>query len=109
MKKRLCGIGIAVLAASLIVSVVSYRMSPSSEESIFALGVLDFGKRLHLADTEHPIHYESGEQPFYEKAQSVPYSWTHTLYQRGLAVSALIGTFAALILFYYASTDDLAV
>lgn len=106
MKRLVYGIAIAVLAFSLAASVASYKMTPYSKESIFASGVLDFGKRLHLADTEHPLHYESGEQPFYEKAsQSPEYSWSYTFYQRGLTVSALLGLSVALALFYYASTD----
>ena len=111
MKKHvLYGIAIVVLAGSLFLSVLSYQKSQyyKKEAGSAAAGVFDFAKRLHLADDEHPLHFEGGEHPFYEKGSvsSQYYYDTHLLHQRVSIASALIGFSLALALIYYASTKS---
>lgn len=100
------GIGIILLVSSLIAGVVSYREMQHREDEAHALAVstIDFAQRLHLADTEHPLHYESGELPFYEKvSHHSPHSYAHNLYQRSFAALAVGGFFLGVVLIYYAS------
>jgi hypothetical protein len=107
MKKWLLyGTAVTILAISIVISVVSYERSHHHEDEsgILASGILDFAKRLHLADDEHPLHYEGGEHSFYKR--SSPYSKhsaTYNLYQRSWVVPALIGLLLVITLLYYAS------
>ena len=109
MRNRLLyGIAIVILAGSITTSVAFYKKSQDykDEADIFAVGVLDFAKRLHLADDEHPLHFEGGEHPFYEKSSEYQeYYSAYRFYQRGWVASALIGLILALTLIYYASTN----
>ena len=100
-KQSVYGIAAAVLVISLITSAALYTRALNYRTDI-ASGVFDYAKRLHLADDEHPLHYEGGLHPFYEKSSSSDYD-TYKLYQRGSVVSALLGLSLALALIYYAS------
>ena len=108
MENRLLyGIAVAILIGSLLASVVFYRKSQyyKDEAAVLAVGVFDYAKRLHYADDEHPLHFEGGEQAFYEKGSEYSeYLYAHKLYQRGWVASALVGLSLGLALIYYAST-----
>jgi hypothetical protein len=106
MKKWLLyGTAVTILAISTVISIVSYtRFHRHEDEGILASGILDFAKRFHLADDEHPLHYEGGEHPFYER--NSPYSEhfdAYTLHQRSWVAPAVIGLFLVTALLYYAS------
>jgi len=105
-KRSLYGIAVTILAVSIGISGISYRKFQYYEdEAAFAAGVLDYGKRLHLADDEHPLHFEGGAHPFYERSSLYSEDfYAHRFYQRICLVSALVGFTLSLILIYYAST-----
>jgi hypothetical protein len=74
-----------------------------NRDSTFASGVLHFGKQLHFADTEHPLHFEGGEHSFYE-IQNQEYPGAYIL-PKMLMTSVFLGIFA-LVLLYNKSEFD---
>jgi hypothetical protein len=105
MKKSLIyTIAVVILVGSLVMSSISYRMLIPNRDSTFASGVLHFGKQLHFADTEHPLHFEGGEHSFYE-IKYPEYSGTY-IFPKILITSAFLGIFALVLLYYKSAKSD---
>ncbi|MGD2247177.1 MAG: hypothetical protein PVF58_02140 [Candidatus Methanofastidiosia archaeon] len=103
MKKSLVyTIAVVVLVSSLVIGSISYRMLIPNRDRTFASGVLHFGKQLHFADTEHPLHFEGGEHSFYE-VQNPEYP--AYIFPKILITSAFLGI-CALVLLHYKSTKS---
>lgn len=107
MKPLLYGTAIVILAVSMAASIGFYKRSQyyTDEADVFAAGVLDFAKRLHLADDEPQLHVAQDEHSRSEKVPGYTALYAHTVYKRMCVVSALLGLFLSLALIYYGHTQ----